>query len=412
MWSYPSHLNFCVRGISRGHARHRLHHLACRTSSQLYCCHGTLPKCEQNNERRLTVLAQMSAPIASSCHHYQRHPNSLSHIAFKNSLNDSHVCSMHHDSTRAIAECNIYNGCRLQTSARESRHTAERASRRTLHGQHSLMANDNLVSPGSGPHLVPNTAGSDSHKREATTLHGMAMGMTGSKSLTLLDAFSAENRERVMTHLSSKRTLRRFYTKDVRQRGAVLVPLCSINREPAILFTLRTRTLREHSGEVSFPGGKMDPSDGNVCFTALREMQEELGVDPDTVEVWGHLSPVGREVMYFMSCVLGVKTLTVVPVIGYLGEIDIETLKLNPEEVSSVFVMTLSHLCSRASQAYTTFEPHKPSGAPTAILPVFVGGEHRVWGLTAYILDIALQAIVPDHYSSLIAEVKKEQMAS
>lgn len=230
--------------------------------------------------------------------------------------------------------------------------------------------------------------------------HGSTSGMSGSKTPVLGDVFSDENKERVMSCLSSKRTLRRFYTKDVKQRGAVLVPLCSVNREPCILFTLRTRTLKDHSGEVSFPGGKMDQSDGDVTYTALRELEEELGVSADSVEVWGNLSPVGRE------------KITVVPVVGYLGEIDIHSLKYNPDEVSEVFVMTLSHLCSPASQAYTTFEPHSYSGQPTATLPVFVGGEHRVWGLTAYILDVALQAIVPEHYRSLVSQVKKEQAIS
>nr|XP_054768547.1 mitochondrial coenzyme A diphosphatase NUDT8-like [Lytechinus pictus] len=229
---------------------------------------------------------------------------------------------------------------------------------------------------------------------------GSTSGMSGARIPSLGDVFSEENKERVMSSLSSKRTLRRFYTKDVKQRGAVVVPLCSVNREPCILFTLRTRTLKDHSGEVSFPGGKMDPTDGDVCHTALRELQEELGVDPSMVEVWGNLSPVGRE------------RITVVPVIGYLGEIDVNSLKYNPDEVSSVFVMTLSHLCSPASQAYTVYEPHEYSGQPMAALPVFLGGEHRVWGLTAYILDLALQAIVPDHYQSLISQVKKEQATS
>ncbi|XP_041480467.1 nucleoside diphosphate-linked moiety X motif 8-like isoform X2 [Lytechinus variegatus] len=229
---------------------------------------------------------------------------------------------------------------------------------------------------------------------------GSTSGMSGARIPSLGDVFSEENKERVMSSLSSKRTLRRFYTKDVKQRGAVVVPLCSVNREPCILFTLRTRTLKDHSGEVSFPGGKMDPTDGDVCHTALRELQEELGVDPSMVEVWGNLSPVGRE------------RITVVPVIGYLGEIDVKSLKYNPDEVSSVFVMTLSHLCSPASQAYTVYEPHQYSGQPMAALPVFLGGEHRVWGLTAYILDLALQAIVPDHYRSLISQVKKEQATS
>ena len=51
----------------------------------------------------------------------------------------------------------------------------------------------------------------------------------------------------------------------------------------------------------------MDPTDGDVCYTALRELHEELGIEPASVEVWGNLSPVGREVKFLMSVVFGLK---------------------------------------------------------------------------------------------------------
>lgn len=60
---------------------------------------------------------------------------------------------------------------------------------------------------------------------------------------------------------------------------------------------------------LSFPGGKMDPTDGDVCYTALRELQEELGISPETVEVWGNLAPVGREVDYVLCCLLCFKVM-------------------------------------------------------------------------------------------------------
>ncbi|KAH6915848.1 hypothetical protein BKA70DRAFT_1092938 [Coprinopsis sp. MPI-PUGE-AT-0042] len=73
--------------------------------------------------------------------------------------------------------------------------------------------------------------------------------------------------------------------------AAVLIPLCNVDNEPSIIFELRSRTLRSHSGEVSFPGGRVDDSDPSYEYTALRETHEELGIDPRRVESLGTFGP-------------------------------------------------------------------------------------------------------------------------
>ena len=77
-------------------------------------------------------------------------------------------------------------------------------------------------------------------------------------------------------------------TKDLRL-AAVLVPLVEHVDEPSILLTRRADHLDKHSGQVAFPGGKVEDSDANPIATALREAEEEIGLDPDYVEIAGVL---------------------------------------------------------------------------------------------------------------------------
>jgi len=73
--------------------------------------------------------------------------------------------------------------------------------------------------------------------------------------------------------------------------SAVLIPLV-VYSAPEVLLVVRGKNLREHAGEVGFPGGKKEAGDVSLLSTALREAEEEIGLSPNSVEVLGSLSPM------------------------------------------------------------------------------------------------------------------------
>ena len=65
----------------------------------------------------------------------------------------------------------------------------------------------------------------------------------------------------------------------------MLLPLYGWPEDPGLVFTERRADMRRHAGEISFPGGRRDPEDADLSATALREAQEEIGLDPARVEL-------------------------------------------------------------------------------------------------------------------------------
>ncbi|XP_063083705.1 mitochondrial coenzyme A diphosphatase NUDT8 isoform X3 [Cavia porcellus] len=136
----------------------------------------------------------------------------------------------------------------------------------------------------------------------------------------VLDSLSAEG-ERCCRQLL-RETTARFRARPA--AAAVLVPLCLVRGVPALLYTLRSSRLAgRHKGDVSFPGGKCDPADQDVVHTALRETQEELGLAVPKEHVWGVMRPVYDRAKA-----------SVVPVLASVGQLDLQSLKPNPEEVN------------------------------------------------------------------------------
>jgi 8-oxo-dGTP pyrophosphatase MutT (NUDIX family) len=125
----------------------------------------------------------------------------------------------------------------------------------------------------------------------------------------------------------------RFIDQPPRQ-AAVLIPLV-MRPEPTLLLTQRPAHMRTHSGQIAFPGGKVDEDDHGPVATALREAHEEVGLEPEFVEVLGSL-PV-----YFTG-----SSFYVTPVVGLVRPGF--SLLPNPQEVADVFEVPLSYVMNPA----------------------------------------------------------------
>ena len=190
-------------------------------------------------------------------------------------------------------------------------------------------------------------------------------------SIALPPAFTPSERAEVRERLQSL-TVRRL-TDVTAPRAAVLVPFCHVEGVLSVLFTKRTETVGTHKGQVSFPGGRMDPGDKDEVDCALRELEEELGLPRAHVEVLGRSHDV-----------LSINGLRVTPIVGYLDALpDLSTLPWSRAEIDTVFTLTLRELTDPAQRQTMTLGVRR--------VPSFTAGPFPVWGLTAFILDEVLR---------------------
>lgn len=115
---------------------------------------------------------------------------------------------------------------------------------------------------------------------------------------------SLENVDRALREALAGREPRREDVPGFRS-AAVLVPVVPRRGEPHLLFTLRSADLPTHSGQVSFPGGKVEESDADHVAAALREAEEEVGLAPAHVEVLGFLDDVVTPTGFVIRPVVG-----------------------------------------------------------------------------------------------------------
>lgn len=174
----------------------------------------------------------------------------------------------------------------------------------------------------------------------------------------------------------AERPVRRRPVRDGMTAAAVLVPLFVNHGSLWVLLTRRSDELPAHAGQVSFPGGVCDPGDGDEVTTALREAREELGIDPETVRLLGHLDDLETPTGYH-----------ILPVVGALAwPTDLAPAS---NEVDAVITVPWSYI---ASPDLVTMEMLPVDGRMVPC-PVFLYRGHRIWGATARILADLVQRL-------------------
>jgi 8-oxo-dGTP pyrophosphatase MutT (NUDIX family) len=130
---------------------------------------------------------------------------------------------------------------------------------------------------------------------------------------------------------------KRWYRAKDSVAASVLVPLVMRPDAPTVLLTQRTSHLKQHAGQISFPGGRSEPTDPDAVATALREAQEEVGLAPERVHVLGSMPTYTTGTGFIVTPVVGL----IEPGAHELGALD---LRADPSEVDEIFEVPLHFL--------------------------------------------------------------------
>ena len=187
-----------------------------------------------------------------------------------------------------------------------------------------------------------------------------------------------------------------FIGEETANRSAILIPLVQINEEWHVLFEVRSMTMRSQPGDISFPGGRIDPTDASPMDAAIRETNEELGVDPAAIHVLGQ-----------MSIFIPTSSFVVYPFVATLDQYP--TNFYNKQEVEEIFTIPIKWLLNH--QPYVHQVPVQPMPLTDFPYDKIVNGnqyqwrsrmmeewfyeyeQYTIWGLTARILKHFIETI-------------------
>ncbi len=153
--------------------------------------------------------------------------------------------------------------------------------------------------------------------------------------------------------------------------AAVLVPIFCEHGQYYILFTRRTDKVKEHKGEISFPGGAYEEGDGTLLNTALRESAEEICLMADEVEILGELDDTLTTVSSYI----------ITPFVAFIS--GLRNLKVDEEEAEEIIVVPVQALLDKSRWRQET-EMVNGEEVP---MYFFQYGDNVIWGATARILN-------------------------
>ena len=157
-----------------------------------------------------------------------------------------------------------------------------------------------------------------------------------------------------------------FIGEETAFRSAVLLPLVQDEGEWHVVFEVRAFTMRKQPGDISFPGGRIDAEDASPMAAALRETEEELGIDRNTVKIVGKLSP------YIAS-----PSFVVYPFVAICDYHEI-IHSYNKDEVEEVFAIPLRWLMEHEPVLHRV--PVQPTPLPDFPFDKIFNGEKYQWG--------------------------------
>jgi 8-oxo-dGTP pyrophosphatase MutT (NUDIX family) len=175
-----------------------------------------------------------------------------------------------------------------------------------------------------------------------------------------------------MSSLVRIQELLRFSTPEDARQSSVLILLFPYNDTIGLVLMLRPEYKGVHSGQISLPGGKLEDTDESLIFTALRESQEEIGIDPGQVQIIGQLTEMYIPPSNFL----------VTPIIGYQSTAPRFTA--DPKEVAKIIEVEIDDLLDEKNRQ---MKKMKLSLGLSLKVPSYTIRGNIIWGATAMILS-------------------------